>query len=247
MNPMQRNIHSLKLLGSLAVWGVFAGACGAEKPKAQSTQSPAPSRGKVTVKPAVQPKQAGTVNKVDDAAAPVVAKEAMRAAVQGEVWALVPQQSFVGIEVLKGKGEHYARFGRVSGKAMAKGKTFVGVEVEVRTESFEADIPAFADHVRSAQFLDVKTYPEARFVSTSLRLDPGPVDNRYMLEGDLTLRGIQQRVTMQADLVTKGGTMELKGQVPLEFKEFGMSQAGIANELIEGVRLSLRLQFKNPK
>lgn len=251
MNRVQRNFQSLKLLGFLSMGGLWAAGCGSERPKAEGTQSPAPVSASALPKASPKaPLKTSLKAQAPDQGVPVAKstrKEPLKGAMQGEVWDLVGQQSFVGIEVLKRKGEHYARFGQVRGKATAKGSQWVGIDVEVQTKSFEADIPAFADHVRSKQFLDVKTYPQARFVSTSLRLDPGPVDNRYMLEGDLTLRGIKQQVIMQADLVTKGATMELKGQVPLEFKEFGMSQAGIANELIDGVQLTLRLQFKKTK
>lgn len=214
--------------------GFGLSACGKERPKGQVTQSPAP----VSPQPAPAAKQIPAEPPVAVAKAPAESPE-----IEEGRWTLAPGQSFVGIEVLKGTGEHYARFKDVTGEATATAAGFEGLSVQVRTESFEADVPAFAEHVRSEHFLDVKRYPTASFVSTSLRKDPGPVEHRYMLEGELTLRNVKERVTLQADLVPSGNKMELQGRVPLNFKAYGMSASKIANELIDGVELSLRLYF----
>lgn len=218
--------------------GLSMSACGKERPKGPGTQTPSPAQ-----PPAAQSAPAAPVK----AEAPAVAKGAdAPQSIEAGSWSLKPGQSFVGIEVLKGTGEHYARFKEVTGQAKAGAQGFESLSVEVVTESFEADVPAFAEHVRSEHFLDVKRYPKASFVSTSLRKDPGPEANRYMLEGDLTLREVKERVTMQADLVVSGDTMELQGRVPLNFNAYGMSASKIANELIDGVELSLRLHFVKP-
>lgn len=218
-------------------------ACGKERPKASVTQTPAPAHPQPQAAAEAKPQELAQAD-----APPSMAKPAAPPAqLQAGDWSLASGQSFVGIEVLKGTGEHYARFKDVSGQAKAGPAGFEGLSVQVQTKSFEADVPAFADHVRSEHFLDVKRFPKASFVSTSLRKDPGPVENRYVLEGDLTLREVKERVTMQADIVVSGDKMELQGRVPLNFKAYGMSASKIANELIDGVELSLRLYFvKSP-
>lgn len=221
------------------------GACGKERPKAAVTKSPAPANAQE--QGAAAPEAVAQVAKAKQVEPPRSDKApAKPVKVEPGSWTLQSGQSFVGIEVLKGTGEHYARFKEVSGQATAGAKGFEGIAVQVKTESFEADVPAFAEHVRSEHFLNVKRYPQASFVSTSLRKDPGPEANRYMLEGDLTLREVKERVTMQADIVVKGDQMELQGRVPLNFKAYGMSASKIANELIDGVELSLRLHFVKP-
>lgn len=243
----RRRQASYTLAVAVALLAPFG--CGPERAQQSSTQKP--------VSQTKHKKKSSSANVAPAKAKPVETKNAKASAVVKPVelklakkdpkdWDLIPSQSFVGIEVIKGTGEHYARFGKVSGHAIAAGKGFAGIQVAVLTESFEADVPAFAEHVRSEHFLDVKQFPMASFVSTSLRKEPGPVKGRHMLEGDLTLRGKKQRVALQADLSSKGEIMELQGRVPLDFKAFGMSQAGIANELIDGVELSLRLKFKRP-
>lgn len=217
-------------------------ACGKERPKGPVTQTPAPAKAQPQAGAAAEPE---TLAQAEPQS--VVKAAAPSAQLQAGDWSLASGQSFVGIEVLKGTGEHYARFKDVSGQAKAGPAGFEGLSVQVQTNSFEADVPAFAEHVRSEHFLDVKRFPKASFVSTSLRKDPGPVENRYMLEGDLTLREVKERVTMQADIVVSGDKMELQGRVPLNFKAYGMSASKIANELIDGVELSLRLYFvKSP-
>lgn len=252
-------LSSLVILGSaVGIGAVLFSGCGAERSKISKTEKPLAAK-RVAI-PDNAPVKPATRGKVSVQVAPEPSKRVQQApntppaqaikrkpAVGQKSWGLLAKDSFVGIQVLKSTGEHYARFGEVSGQAVADAKDFVGVEVQVQTKSFEADVPAFAEHVRSSHFLDVKQFPEASFVSTSLRRDPGPLKHRYMLEGDLTLRGVTRRVTLSADLIRKASLMELQGRVPLNFKAFGMSQGEIANELIDGVELTLRLKFRLSK
>lgn len=204
---------------------------------------------KAKAKATPKPSKAGQAKDKAPLAAPAskAALDQGKAAPPGVRWTLIPQQSFVGIEVLKRTGEHYARFRSVTGHAVQSAKQWTGLEVLVDTKSLEADVPAFGAHVRSEQFLHVKRYPKAQFVSSFLRKDPGPKANRYLMEGELTMRGRSQKVSLPVDFVEKGRKMELKGSIPLKFRSLGMSQVGIANELIDGVELSLRLVFIRPK
>lgn len=65
-------------------------------------------------------------------------------------------------------------------------------------------------HIRSADFFDVETYPTMTYRSTGVRLHGGD----YVLDGDLTLKGVTRNVPM---------TLELNGFGP---DPFGGTRAG---------------------
>lgn len=68
------------------------------------------------------------------------------------------------------------------------------VEVIIGAASIDTGVPERDDHLRSPDFLDAERYPEITFAST--RLDG--TRNRFLLTGDLTIRGIARPVTLDA-------------------------------------------------
>lgn len=80
-------------------------------------------------------------------------------------------------------------------------------------------------HLRSADFLDVETYPEASFVSTSFK-DLG--DNKAMLMGDLTLRGVTKPIQIDVTKVGEGQDpwggyrVGFEGTTALTLKDYGI-------------------------
>ncbi|WP_404432179.1 YceI family protein [Microbacterium lacus] len=51
------------------------------------------------------------------------------------------------------------------------------------------------EHLRSADFFDVETYPTIDFVSTGVRVENGD----FLVDGDLTIRGTTKPVTFEFD------------------------------------------------
>jgi len=51
------------------------------------------------------------------------------------------------------------------------------------------------NHLRSADFFDAETYPTLDFVSTGVRVEDGD----FLVDGDLTIRGITRPVTFDLD------------------------------------------------
>lgn len=64
-----------------------------------------------------------------------------------------------------------------------------------QTNSINTGVEARDTHLKSADFFDVKKFPELKFVTTSMNKVIG---NQYDLEGDLTLHGITKKVKMKA-------------------------------------------------
>ena len=63
----------------------------------------------------------------------------------------------------------------------------------IRTASIDTDVENRDNHLRSADFFDVETYPELTFQSTAITAEG---QNRYKLTGNMTLHGVTKSVTM---------------------------------------------------
>ncbi len=69
------------------------------------------------------------------------------------------------------------------------------VEAEIDASSIDTRNPDRDAHMRSPDFLDVERYPTIAFRSTELVPLEGP---RFLLRGDLTIRGITRRIELEA-------------------------------------------------
>lgn len=67
--------------------------------------------------------------------------------------------------------------------------------------SVETKNDARNNHVRSADFLDVENFPTIEFRSTGVREFDG---EDFLLDGDLTIRGITKPVTFKAEFIGVG-------------------------------------------
>ncbi|WP_020680260.1 YceI family protein [Marinobacterium rhizophilum] len=101
-------------------------------------------------------------------------------------------------------------------------------------------------HLRSSEFLDVSTYPEITFVSTSYKTNG---DGSGVLKGDLSLHGVTKPVTIDVTRVGEGDDpwggyrAGFEGTAELKLKEFGidynlgpMAETIYMDFNIEGVR-----------
>ncbi|MEM8788003.1 MAG: YceI family protein [Pseudomonadota bacterium] len=71
------------------------------------------------------------------------------------------------------------------------------VEFVIQTESIDTFWEARDEHVRGSDFLDVANHPEITFVSTAIEQTG---DNTATVTGDLTIRGVTQEMTFEAEL-----------------------------------------------
>ena len=121
-------------------------------------------------------------------------------------WTLDPTHSLVEfsakhmmITTVKG------RFGAVEGTIVADEANPAAsrVEVEIDAASIDTRTEQRDAHLRSADFLDVETYPKLTFRGTRIEggfREPG---DTFVLHGDLTIRGTTREVTLD---VTFEGT-----------------------------------------
>ena len=71
------------------------------------------------------------------------------------------------------------------------------VEVVIDASSLSTGAADRDGHLKSADFFDVETYPEIRFVSTSV----SPNGSSWKLEGDLTIKDVTKSVVLDFEFV----------------------------------------------
>lgn len=120
------------------------------------------------------------------------------------------------------------------------------ISVNIDPASVDSDHAERDKHLRSGDFLDVDTYPEASFVSTGVEaLDNG----RLAVTGDLTLHGVTKEVVIDAAVVGEGDDpwgnyrAGFEGTTKIRLADFGINaQLGPKSEevlltlSVEGIR-----------
>ena len=99
-------------------------------------------------------------------------------------------------------------------------------DITIQAASIDSGSTDRDNHLRSADFLDVETYPTLRFVSTATR-EVG--EDEYLLTGKLTIRGVTREVEIAITLV--GTEVDPFGNVRAGFeattrisrKDFGLT------------------------
>jgi polyisoprenoid-binding protein YceI len=84
------------------------------------------------------------------------------------------------------------------------------LDVTIDAKSIETPVKGFADELVGAGFLNAAKYPEARFVSTSIK-KTGPAKGE--VSGDFTFMGQTHTFTLDTDLVGSGKNMRGAGIV----------------------------------
>lgn len=97
----------------------------------------------------------------------------------------------------------YGRFNDFSGTFSydEKNPDASKVDVTINTASVDSNHAERDKHLRDKDFLDVKQFPEARFVSTSFK-DKG--DGTAVLTGNFTLHGVTRPLTIAVERIGQG-------------------------------------------
>jgi polyisoprenoid-binding protein YceI len=128
-----------------------------------------------------------------------IASLAAFCAAQGEpaTYAIDPLHTFVTYEALHlGTSTSRGRFGKSTGSIQfdRAGKTGK-VDISVDIVSLSTGVPSLDKHLQAADFFNVETFPNARFVGDKFSFDG---DKLVGIGGDLTLLGKTLPVTLRA-------------------------------------------------
>lgn len=113
----------------------------------------------------------------------------------------------------------HGRFGKLTGTATLNGSSLSSISVEIETASISTEIDKLTNHLKSADFFDVRQHKKATFQST--KIEPGK-DGRVTVTGDLTLLGNTRSISFPAKVSTDGG-LSLTAKFELDRTKFGMN------------------------
>ena len=165
------------------------------------------------------------------------------AAAQGHKYVITPQNSKVEFTGSKVTGSHNGSFGDFSGQIDYAGTPEQSrVNIVIKMDSLTTDTPDLTKHLKTADFFDVATFPEATFVSTSIK--PGGENGAsHTITGNLTLHGVTKAVTFPATISVSPDVATVDSTFSINRKDFGINYAGQADNLIrDNVVLKLTIR-----
>jgi polyisoprenoid-binding protein YceI len=143
------------------------------------------------------------------------------------------------------------RFNEFEGTIVTAEDPFASrVQATIAAGSIDTNQEQRDAHVRSADFLDAETHPTINFVSTGLR----PNGETYVLDGDLTIRGVTRPVGLDLELNgfgpdPYGGTrVGFTATTEINRQEFGVSYngpiPGANNGMVLSDKITLNLEIE---
>lgn len=136
-------------------------------------------------------------------------------------WALVPERSRIGFEYLRNGEAATGVFERFQGEGAFSLDDLGSAHLELRIESASIDLQdeiesAFAT---SAEWFDSATHPLVTYRLQSLR----PIgSNRFLANGDLTIRGRTRAIETEITLTIDGAEARAEGALELDRRDFGL-------------------------
>ncbi|QXI28171.1 YceI family protein [Pseudomonas vanderleydeniana] len=110
------------------------------------------------------------------------------------------------------------------------------IEVDLKTASVFSNHAERDKHISSKDFLDVAKYPEAKFVSTSVK---STGEKTADVTGDLTLHGVTKPVTFKATFNGEGKDpwggerAGFNGTTTLNLNDFGIKGPGPSSQTLD--------------
>ena len=112
-------------------------------------------------------------------------------------WTVDPVHSTIGFEVKHfGISTFRGRFTGYEGTLETADGSLKRVEGNVRVDSVDVRDEQLAGHLQSEDFFDAANHPSVAFASTGVR----QVEDRYELDGELTIRGETRPVTLEVEV-----------------------------------------------
>jgi polyisoprenoid-binding protein YceI len=100
--------------------------------------------------------------------------------------------------------------------------------------------------VKGKNFFDVKQYPQIHFVSKSITPDGGPDPTKFLMNAELTLRGITQLVSVAVSVhPAEKGHQSIDGEFTFNRRDFGMTHNAPFNKVANNVQVQFHLDVAN--
>jgi polyisoprenoid-binding protein YceI len=165
------------------------------------------------------------------------------AAFTGTALAIDTSQSAINWRGAKVTGTHDGGFRTFDGVVYRDGDALTGVELTIDATSIWSDNDRLTGHLKSGDFFEVETYPEATFRADTF--EPiSPADSvewaeaTHRVSGVLTMRGQSNRITFPAMVTVTDDAVTANADFLIERSRWGLAYPGKPDDLIqEEVRL----------
>lgn len=113
-------------------------------------------------------------------------------------------------------------------------------QIDVVLASVDAGSSDANDTVKGKSWFDVKDYPVATFVSSSLKRLGG---NRYQATGRLTIKGRARDVIVPFTATPAGANLLLDGAIPISRTQYGIGEGSWADPSVVADEVQIRFHF----
>jgi len=151
-------------------------------------------------------------------------------------------ESTIGFVGSKVTGSHDGGFQAFEGEISLVEGTVEGssVHVVIDTTSLWSDNEDLTEHLKSADFFEVATYPTATFTSTEVTRGE---DGTYTLTGNLDLHGVTKQISFPAAIELSDAGITATAEFSIKRFDFDIVYPGKADDLIRDevlIKLDLR-------
>lgn len=156
-------------------------------------------------------------------------------------WDIDPVHSTVEFSVRHmGVGKVRGRFTRFHAEIVgAENPLDSSVTATIEADSFDSGSPDRDNHVRSADFLDVENFPTITFRSTGAR----PNGEDYIIDGELTVRGVTKQVSLDTELGGFGdGLVGLSASTTINRNDFGVGTSTPLAVVGDKIKITLDIE-----
>jgi polyisoprenoid-binding protein YceI len=131
-------------------------------------------------------------------------------------------------------------FAKFKGEAAVDGKALKSVSVDIDTTSLWTEIgERLTNHLKSADFLEVREHPTAKFVST--KIEPA-ADGKTKITGNLTLHGQTKEVSFPATVAVTDKGLTLASEFKIDRTKWGINYE--PNQVVKEVTLKIAIGEK---
>lgn len=166
------------------------------------------------------------------------------ASVSGANWIVDHEASSLGISIVQLGSPVEGQFGTWDASINFTPDDLAGSSVNVAIDLGSLEIGTVTDQALSSDFLDIATFPEALFKTTSFSLVSA---NTYTSNGTLDLHGVTVPVALDFDLAIDGDNATMRGTATLDRMAFNIGAAGFSDEGSVGFDVEVLVDIKATK
>lgn len=136
----------------------------------------------------------------------------------------------------KSDGKHKGSFPKLTGTFDAPDDlTKSKITVTIDMDALESDDPKLTGHLKSPDFFETKKYPEAKFVSKTIKADK----EEFVVTGELTMHGKKKEISFPAKITNTAGAAGLEAEFSINRSDWGITYG--AGKVDEAVKLTVYL------